>query len=167
MLDQLLDELCDAHRPAVESVKARESEVWRQGEERAGELRAKHEGLDVKEEKLRERKEKLKEAEEKLKGGEKLREGVEKLREGEETLRESRRSLMRRASSLRGDPGSWLAMGGQVTRLVNGLNDSHSIARKVGAELSQAESSATFLKNSSVASEGISDALNKKLNSQS
>ena len=76
MLDQLLDELCDAHRPAVESVKARESEVSRQGEERADELRAKHEGLDEREEKPREREQKLKEAEEKLKGG------VRELRKG-------------------------------------------------------------------------------------
>ena len=59
------------------------------------------------------------------------------------------------------------AIRGQVTRLVNGLNDSHSIARKVVAELSQAESSATSLRTSLVASEGTSDALNTKLNSQS
>ena len=75
-----LDQLCDAHRQAVESVKTQESKVQQQNNKRAEELRAEKVAVDARAEKLNESEEKLdeklKELEEKL--DEKLKELKEK-----------------------------------------------------------------------------------------
>lgn len=64
-----LDQLCNAHRQAIESVKAQENKVLQQNKERAEELRAKQVSLDEREErleKLEERQKVLDEKEERL-----------------------------------------------------------------------------------------------------
>lgn len=56
-----LDQLCNAHRQAIESVKAQENKVLQQNKERAEELRAKQVSLDEREERLEKLEEKMKE----------------------------------------------------------------------------------------------------------